>query len=78
MAAPKIDWTISLGNLLSMITIMGSIMGLYISLVTDVSEMKIRTETLKQLQAQIINVGADVAQTQRDVAVIKDRMEYKR
>jgi hypothetical protein len=82
MSVPKMDWTISLGNVMSMITIIGSITGLYISLVGDINMLKLRdtsaTATTLQLSVQLAQVQRDVASTQRDVAVIKDRMEYKR
>lgn len=75
MSWPKLDTTVNLGHVLTIVTILLTAVGAYNGMILRLSAAELKIQTLEAQQTQLYLVVKDIAVLQRDVAVIKDRIE---
>lgn len=75
MSWPKLDTTVNLGHVLTIVTILLTAVGAYNGMIVRLSAAELKVQALEAQQAQLYLVVKDIAVLQRDVAVIRDRLD---
>lgn len=75
---PRLDLTVSFGNILIVLSILLSAVGLYTTTMVRMSALELRLVQVEGVKGQLSQIILDLSVVQKDVAVIKDRMEFKR
>lgn len=75
MSWPKLDTTVNLGHVLTIVTILLAAVGAYNGMIVRLSAAELKVQALEAQQVQLFLVVKDIAVLQRDVAVIRDRLD---
>lgn len=75
MSWPRFDSTVTLGHVLTILSILVGGMTAYTGVVARVVAGEIRITQLESQQKDLIQAMKDLAAVQRDVAVIRDRLD---
>jgi uncharacterized membrane protein len=75
MSWPNIDMTVTVGNILTAAAFALSGIGIYTGTMIRLNEHELRIQLVEEQKRDLKQLALDVSLLQRDVAVIRDRIE---